>query len=85
MAAANALTAGSTTATSADVTVTVAGQIFCLKTVVGSVQVIITLKDDGGGYNYFDYLDGVQPKIALPIGVYQFSRVKGSCGVFSGG
>ena len=87
MAATNALTTGSTTASSSDITLTTL-TIACLKgtsaSSPSSPMVTVMLKDDGGAYNPVDFMDGTRRSLYLPAGVYRFDRVAGTCGVFTG-
>jgi hypothetical protein len=90
MAASELLAIGSTAAASGDVTVASGDQLtVCLKDAagpnVGAVRVDLQLKDDAGQYFTVTTLTSAKPAMVIVgAGVYRFSRVAGTCGVFSG-
>ena len=87
MAAAELIPTGSSTANSADITVTDGSSLTVgLKGLTDSqARVIIYIKDDGGGYNAIGELSSFSTVVVLAApGVYRVSRIAGAiCGVYS--
>lgn len=87
MAASELLAAGSTAVSSLDLVVE-AGEVVtvALKAADWGAEVVIELKDDGGGYNNIGMLSTFDPRRVVAItapGTYRFTRQPGkTCGVF---
>lgn len=84
------LAIGSSPASSGDVTVDAGDSLtVCLKDVdgpvIGATRVEVRLKDDDGQYFTIATLNGARPALVIcGAGTYQFSRIAGTSGVFSG-
>lgn len=81
------LATGSTAADSTDVTVTAGTTLaVALKDASFDSVVRVDIKDDGSAYRTIGYLSNKardnSASISAP-GIYRFSRVAGTCGVFS--
>ena len=78
------LAAGSGAANSADIVIATTTTVG-LKGANAAAEVAIKLKDDAGGYNVVGELSIEEAvKVIVGPGTYRFSRVAGTCGVFSG-
>lgn len=87
--ASEVLASGTGAANSSDVVVTspltVALKDAAGPSLSGDEQVDILLKDDAGQYFRVDSLSAARPALVINgNGTYRFTRVAGTCGVFSG-
>jgi len=86
----NVLTTDSTNADSSDVVVAANEELtVCIKDAAGpgvdtDAKVDVLLKDDGGLYFRVDQLGRNRMALIVGAGTWRFTRVSGTCGVFSG-